>query len=67
MVVPGCFVGDAVHFFVFAAFANWGSVKDRSLQLGRSLHIVFVFLFILVWARHGCRATIWRAVLATAC
>ena len=26
----------------------------------------FVFLFILVWARHGYRATIWRAVLATA-
>ena len=26
----------------------------------------FVFLYILVWARHGCRATIWRAVLATA-
>ena len=28
--------------------------------------IFFVFLFILVWARHGCRATVWRAVLATA-
>ena len=26
----------------------------------------FVFLFTLVWARHGYRATIWRAVLATA-
>ena len=26
----------------------------------------FVFLFILVWARHGYRATNWKAVLATA-
>ena len=27
----------------------------------------FVFLFIFVWARHGCRATNWRAVLAGRC
>ena len=26
----------------------------------------FVFLLMLVWARHGCRATSWRAVLAAA-
>ena len=43
-----------------------GFRRDRSLQLGRGHPTVFVFLFILVWARHGCRATIWRAVLATA-
>ena len=26
--------------------------------------LFFVFLFIFVWARHGCRATSWRALAA---
>ena len=47
---------SACSLFVFAlsaAFCPCGSTHS--------------FELILVWARHGCRATIWRAVLATAC
>ena len=52
-------------FFAFVAFADW--VKKRIVPYGvGGPSSFFVFLFILVWARHGCRATIWRAVLATA-
>ena len=53
-------------FFAFAAFANWFKNK-RIVPYGvGGPPSFFVFLFILVWARHGCRATIWRAVLAAA-
>ena len=51
--------------FAFAAFANW--VKKGSFLTAWAVSpTFFVFLFIFVWARHGCRATIWRAVLAAA-
>ena len=59
LVVPGCLGRGAVHFLAFAEFASW-------VQKGSFLTAWVVFLFILVWARHGCRATIWRAVMATA-
>ena len=60
----GAFRGSSA-FFAFSACAYW--VKKRIVPYSLGGHpTVFVFLFILVWARHGCRATIWRAVLATA-
>ena len=51
-------------FFAFAAFAGW--VEKRSFLTAWAVSPFSSFLFILIWARHGCRATIWRAVLATA-
>ena len=46
MVVPGCLVGGAVHFFAFAAFAGW--VKKGSFLTAWAVPL---FLRVLV---HTC-------------
>ena len=53
------------QFLHSLALAKWGEERIVPYGVGGPPSF-FVFLFILVWARHGCRATIWRAVLATA-
>ena len=58
----GVLVGSSV-FFALVVACDW--VRKRPfLTAWASSH--FVFLFICVWARHGCRTTIWEAVLDTA-
>ena len=52
-------------FFAFTAFAGLGEERIVPYSVGGPPSF-FVFLFILVWARHGYRATNWKAVLATA-
>ena len=52
-------------FFAFAASASWVT-KGSFLTAWAVLSTFFEFLFIRVRARHGCRATIREAVLATA-
>ena len=60
----GALQGDSA-FFAFFANARWVE-KGSFLTAWGGLPSFLVFLFILVWARHGCWATIWRAVLAIA-
>ena len=64
MVVPGCLSGEQCIFCTCCIY-QLGGERIVPYSVGGPTTF-FVFLFILVWARHGCRATIWRAVLATA-
>ena len=64
LVVPGCLVGEQCSFCIRCT-CKMGEERIVPYGVG-GLSSFFVFLFILVLARHGCRATIWRAVLATA-
>ena len=64
MVVPGCLAGEQCIFCI-RCICWLGRKKIVPYGVG-GLPSFFVFLFILVWARHGFRATIWRTVLATA-
>ena len=52
-------------FFCICCICLLGSERIVPYSLGGH-PTVFVFLFILVWARHGCRATNWTAILAIA-
>ena len=52
-------------FFAFAAFVTWVK-KGSFLTTWAVLPTFLMHLFTCVWARHGCRTTIWEAVLATA-
>ena len=64
MVVPGCLAGKQCVFCIYCIC--WvGAERIVPYSVGGPPSFL-VFLFILVWARHGYRATIWRAVLATA-
>ena len=61
----GALIGEDVLSSLVTA-GDW--VKQGSYHTAWSVPLAFfVFLLIFVWARHSCRATNWRAVLATAC
>ena len=65
VVVPGCLVQEQCSFCI-CCICKLG--KERIVPysvVGPPTFVVFLFIF--VWARHGCRATIWRAVLTAAC
>ena len=61
MVVPGCLVGKQCIFCI-CCICSVGREGIVFYSVGGPPSF-FVFLFILVWARHGYRATNWKAVL----
>ena len=59
----GALQGEWV-FSALSAAGDW--VKRGSYHTAWSALPRFLRAFVLVWTRHGCRATYWGAVLATA-
>ena len=56
---------ESSAFFAFAAFAGWVE-KGSFLTAWAVPPLSSCSCSYFLWVRHGCRATIWRAVLATA-
>ena len=61
---PECLAGGA-GLFLLSPQLETRSREDRTTRRSRFSHFL-LFLLTLVWARHDCRATYWRAVLAAA-
>ena len=59
----GALVGSSIFSHLLQRVIGFS--EDRFLQLEQSPSTFFVFLLICVWPKHGCRATIWKAVLDT--